>query len=896
MTDDSTVSKRTKPLQQGVVLAGRYRLRTVIGEAEGARLYEASDLQLADRRTIVAEVAGEERDLLARTWLSADSPWTAALLDVVSIAGRVCAVFDLDDDAASLSRVAGVSREQRASLIVDVARVIDRTAAAGLPVRLLTDHTLWVEGLPAEGRLRAIPIPIPGRPVGESTAADLAALARLTAQQLFGIDPTVAPQTALARLPDAIQAVLEPLYADAPDERLAAGARPDVLLAVLGLSHGASRVPVPVVSGPPPTFGTQLTAAANHARRKSIRELGGAVAFLLFILAFVAPLGAGSVAPATGLVSPLPVPVPVSEPVLQAPSMISAVPAPTVRTHPAADHLHPVRTAVVYHSVRNDGPVPEGHFRLSGLEEVSAYRKHARVFLAENRIVRVERFDPRSRLVTTTTYTYDGDGRVASESVYFSTGALLSSGTFSYERGGSRGVYEGRHHTGAPSPRGCASIRFVLDDDGRYLSRRCFDIADDRALFHGGHHEERFQYEGSAITQTFWSGRGNPVQLYDGYFGTRETIDDEGRVAVREYLGRDGELVRDRSVGAARVEFTWQTGGVATERLFDEESQPTLGARGWHRAVEFRRRTGELSSYATYDTSYQPVPQGLTGVARIIYTADANGLVQEEAYYDVGGAPVIDANGVHRIEFIRDTHDNILRECHFDLHSLVNSPILDEVSCVVSEQDEFGFVASERFYGADGSPVTDSRAMVHGVDLERDALNRVTRRGYVAVNGSAGATWAGYHAIEYSYDEWGRFTEYRYRTHDGQPARTTTEVTTVRTQYDTANREVRRCFFGHSGDPVAMATGFGSNAHCFSWVYVGDQLDEIAYTDVGDRAVNAEFDSSAHRGAYLHFEWGDSGSLLTQEYYDESRTLIETKNCLSPLTCIAVDGWSWHVP
>jgi hypothetical protein len=901
MTDDSTVGKRTKPLQQGVVLAGRYRVHLVVGETDRARIYEAQDLQLADRRTMMCEVVGDNRDVLARAWLNSDSPWTAALLDVISLDGRVCAVFDLDADAASLPGVAGVSREQRASLIVDVARVVERTAAAGLSVRFVTDHTLWVEGLPAEGRLRAIPVPTPGRPPDESTAADLAALVRLASQQLFGIDPTVAPQTALAQLPDAIQTVFEPLYADAPAERLAAGARPDVLQAVLGLSHGASRVPVPVVHGPPPSFGTQLTAASNYARRKTVRELGGAVAILLIVLATLAPFSDVRSSSEASSGSTERVPASSTQLTPEFSALVSAVPVPEIRTHPATDYQHPTQTAVVYRSVRNDGPAPEGYEQLDSADDVPNDQRHARMFFVDSRPVRVERFDPMQRLVTTMTYAYDDLGRITTEAVYLSTGAPVSTGSYNYDRAtrGDRfagsGVYEGRHHTGAPTPRGCARVRFRLDEDGRYLSRRCFDFADDEGLFLGGHHEERFAYGRETTTQTFYSTSGREIRTYDGVHGVRETIDGQGRVSAREFLDDDGDGILNETLGAAIVEFTFSS-GVATERLFDVDRSPVNGAHGWHRAVEFRRRTGELSTYATYDLSDQLVPQGVSGVAQIVYTSDDFGLVADERFLDTSGNPVTNPSGVHRIGYIRDSHDNVLRECHFGTDQRILSAALRGVSCVVSEQDEFGFVLGERFYGPDGLPAVDSVSDVHGVDLERDSLNRVSRRAYVDVNGGPGLTWAGYHAIEYSYDEWARVITSRFRGVDGAAAQTATKVASLAHEYDTVGRAVSRCFFSGTAAPVAMVTGFGRGAHCFRWVYVGDSLDEIAYTDVDGDPVAAEFADQDHRGAYLHFVWNPVGALIRQEYYDGSRTRLASRDCSSPSTCIAVDGWSWHVP
>lgn len=871
------------------MLAGRYRVRATVGETDGARVYEADDILLADRRTLVCEVVSEDRDQLAAAWVAADSPWTAPLLDVVAIDGRVCGVFDIDEDAASLAGISGVSREQRASLIVDVARLIDRTAAAAQSLRLVTAHTLWVEGLPAEGRLRAIPIPMPGSAAADNSAADLAALPRLVSQQLFGIDPTEPPASALARLPDAIQAALEPLYSDVPADRLAAGARPDVLHAVLGLSHGASRVPVPVVQGPPPTVGTQLSAASNAARRKSRREIAVAIALLVFSYLFFAP-GASR----EGVVGPVSS-VERTPEVRFVESLRYEVPTPEVRTHPPIDQMHPAGDATFFHSVRNDGPIVTGHFELGGPEAARPYDPHARVFYGGGRALRVEQFAPRARLRTSTTYEYDSQGRVRAEVTYLSTGALLSTREYRY-RDDMRGVFEGRSHTGAPSPAGCGSVHFTLDGDGRYTSLRCFDIGGERATFPSGYHEERFVYLGTSVTRSHWTDRGRHFTLDDGYHAVRETIDDRGRVTMREFLDEAGDPVNNIAYGATRIEFTWQTGGVSTERLYRGEGQPVLGAQGWHRSVEFRRRNGELSSFGTYDLQYQPVAQTGTTVARINYLSDDNGLVAAEEYFDVRGEPTTDAVGVHRIEYVRDAHNNVLQECHFDLDGRVDSAALDGVSCVNSEQDEYGYVSAESYYRFDGAPTVDSRANVHRVEIGRDAMNRVTRRAYFDQNGEPMTTWAGYHAIDYQHDEWGNVREYAYRSADGSIAETSTKTAVVTAEHDARGRESRRCFFDRQQEPVRMASGFGSPAHCLSWTYSGEFVDELAYTGLEGQPVLATFSSYSHAAAYLHFEWSPAGVLLRQELYDAARVLLETRECTAPTTCISVDGWSWHIP
>lgn len=890
--------RATKALQQGVVLAGRYRLKSTVGEANGARIYEAEDLQLADRRALVAEVVSDDRAGLAKAWLAADSPWTASLLDVVAIDGRVCGVFDIDADAASLQGAAGLSREQRASLIVDVARIIDRRLASGVAVRYVTDITLWIEGLPAEARLRAIPLPNTKGAPDDEIATDLAALARLAAQQLFGIDPTMPPANALDRLPDGIQAVLEPLYADSPAERLSAGARPDVLHAVLGLSHGASRVPVPVVQGPPLALAARLSSGNNHTRRKSLREIGGAIGFLLFLLAFFTPFGSSEASYVPSAVSVVPPLSPPSETQLVGPTLtpqVYSVPLPVVETQPGRDHLRPIGRASLFHTAIEDGPVPVGAWPVADLAALPPYLGHVRIFETDDLVYRVERFAPRQRLTSVTNYTYDNGGRVIGAQKYSSTGALLLEGVFKYE-GSRSGVYEGRYHTGAAMPIGCASVEFDLDREGRYTSRRCLNRAGNPSVFSDGHHEERVEYADAVSVSSYWDAQGDEHYQNGEYQLVRTTRDGQGRVAREEFLDFDGDPVLNSEVGGASVQHSRPSSMASAERLFGIDGEPVLGAGGWHRAVEMRRSTGELSSYRTYGLSGEPVVQLGTDVAEIRYLPTDERLIGEERYFGARGQVVVDANGAHRIEYIRDSHNNILRQCHFGTSAPVVTAALDDVHCIVSSQDEYGFVMSEAFYNVDGTRMLDSRARVHSVRFVRDALNRVTHRSFWN-GGLPQMTWAGYHAVSLVYDEWGDVTDTSYLATDLTPAITTTGIATVRRAHDEAGREIRRCFFGSDGSPAASRAGFSSGTHCMTWLYLDGLLEEIGYIGADGNPVNAQFTNEANdNAAFLHFRWGPGGTLESQAYYDVGRVLTRTIQCRAPQACIAVDGWSWHIP
>lgn len=888
-----------RAIRKGTVLAGRFAVDDQVASENGTRLYSGRDLRLGERRVLVAVVAGDDAARRTREWLSADSPWTAPILDIVALDGRVAAVFGLDSDASPIEASPGASREQRAALLLELVHALDATQ--GQPdLRLVGPQQLWVDGLPADARLRIIPVPV--EPSAGGRADDMAALARLIASQLYGIDETTAPDLALAALPSSLRSLLEPYYADDPTERLAAPINVAGFRGAFGTGAGASRVPVMLATPPPKSLATRVAAARHRMRSRSRREIAIAAAILALLAWIGLPLLSHphSTSATSEVAEAIGVPTPVANP--PAPS-IAAI-EPEIQTHPPQDLLWPARYATFYHDVHLHGPTPTPVGQLANPEDPASaaslpaahpWESHVRVFRENAQIVRVERFGPANQFLSYDVFTYvPGENRVASITRFSSTGLEDVTRSFDWDRQ----VFEDRHLSGALSDDGCSAVEFELDDAGRFERLDCLGRNGDPQPFANGFERIRFSYAGDPgatryMRENYLNRDDDPMNHVGGYAVSLTHFDSAGRVTRHAVFDETGiEPAVDASSGAHAAHYSY--GQYAQVLLFLADGVPTTGVSGWHAQRTTYSSEGHLQERATYDDTGNLVPLDGTRIARIHFRTNDQGLVTAQWLRDVDGAPAIDGNGVQRIEYVRDAHNNILRECHFGLRNeRVRSPALNGVHCVVYDQDALGQQMGERYYDIDFTPMRNDLAEVQRVTVHRDVRGRIVERRYFTSDGEPDTSWTGYHGIRYAYDAWGYEVGYEYFDQTGALVRPTTGVSSVALTRDPFGRETSRCFFDGNGKAQAMVEGFGRNAACFFSDYEDGELVRIRYTDVRGEPVLANF-GSLGSASEITFEYAADGRLERQRFLGPDGEVRRMADCDRARSCVSTVGWSWH--
>ena len=882
-------------LSVGTVVAGRYHVVSRIAANGAARIYEGVDLGLAERRVTLVVVAGTDRDAWASAWAAIDSPWTAPLLDVVALDGRVAAVFELDADAAELPGLAGASREQRAAVLTSVAELLERESAQ-LGLRICGPGQLWVEGLPLDARLRALPIP--GLDA-EARAEDLRVFARLVAKQLFGVARSAPPESVMAAVPDALGNELEPLLSPDSATRITAGVSGMAIRRALNVGVGASRVPVLQVVPTDLTLSSRTAAGESRARRRTRVEL--VVASGVFLL-LVALFGSGPLVEEAPYVydSTTTAAYPSVPPLaVDAAEQMYAMPEPTSSTFPPSDNIWPVRTAAFYTAVDLDGPVPVGTGFLGqgevGRAAVKPWEPHVRIFNDdEGRPLRIEEFDRGNLFLGYEVYTYAEDQRLRNIVQHSSTGVAIGTVTFSSDFT----TMSARNVTGRVQGFGCPSVAFELDSAGRYEQLNCRGRDGGPSVFPSG--GTRWEYSYSTrrrggereVTRASYGADSMPIT---GTARRVDSYDARGRwTGNRAFDGANTPVV-DPDMGAHEKRRSYAE-RVEIVAYYDRENLPTLGLAGWHEERTRYGLEGGLVSRSLHGVNGQLQNSSL-GIAEWRYRTDANQLVSHEQWFTSDGGPVVDANGVAEIRYIRDAHNNVMSECHYGRSGVpVLSNALAGVHCRLRLYDVQGWLVGESYYGTNRLSMKDNLVEVERVSVTRDDRRRVYERSYFDAAWNPATSWSGYHGVRYGYDTWGNETSYEYLDSTGAVFDPVHGVARVTMTLDDDGRETQRCFENASGEQRALSSGFGRGAACFHKHYdEAGRLLRINYTDVDGEPVLAEF-NQPRAAAEIRFNYSADGRLSSQQFRDVSGSLLTSLDCRQANQCIGTSGWSWHVP
>lgn len=267
------------PLQVGQAIAGRWVILEVLVGDDGAgyRVGLAADQEFPGQTAAV---------LLMTSQVASSSPLPSAtalpglvpsLVTRLTLPGGVCDVRALPGNSTAIEAATTLSREARAALLLEAVAALD--ACPGWS--LFGPGRLRVTGQGAQARLWALPVPAVA-----SNGADARWLANAVASLLFGVPMSATSDEVRARVPDVVGTCLAPLLdASGPVE----GLDLEVWAAVLGVSQGALRPPVPQVRAP----ASDARLAALQQRRsmadrqlKLGRAILAGVALLVVALAF----------------------------------------------------------------------------------------------------------------------------------------------------------------------------------------------------------------------------------------------------------------------------------------------------------------------------------------------------------------------------------------------------------------------------------------------------------------------------------------------------------------------------------------------------------------------------------------------------------------------------------
>ena len=176
--------------------------------------------------------------------------------------------------------------------------------------------------------------------------------------------------------------------------------------------------------------------------------------------------------------------------------------------------------------------------------------------------------------------------------------------------------------------------------------------------------------EGKTIEERYFDADGNPVKLYDSYYGVRYEYHDH-EVIIR-YLDSQGN------------EMLLTTYSVIVRTLDDDGR--------------------DVDDYY-YDLDKQPIQYaGYYGMHR---DYDNNGWNNRVTYLDENGQPVLCSSGYAIKEYKRDADGTITGEFYFDAQENPTKSSLGEYGQLY-ERDENGRISQITYLGSDGNAATNS--------------------------------------------------------------------------------------------------------------------------------------------------------------------------------------------
>jgi hypothetical protein len=381
----------------------------------------------------------------------------------------------------------------------------------------------------------------------------------------------------------------------------------------------------------------------------------------------------------------------------------------------------------------------------------------------------------------------------------------------------------------------------------------------------------------------------------------------EGSRLVRlEHLNGRGFLIDDKQICASWQPF-WQStvlkdaicrdrNGIVRRRIHylksgaevrwtDYLGRPADDPRG-HALGRLRRfdEAGRLVGWLAVDERGNPSRASEFGVAETRLKRNANGIVVEQSFHDIGGQRLRNHAGVHRYVYEVDAEGKLLSLRFFDE---TGKPIAnhDGVHLIRHAYDDAGNIVRTEWYGVDERPTLMAEEGAAAVDIVRDDHGAEIERRLFDERGNL-ALGASHYAVQrIAVDakgfpiEWTHFgvdgsTIRRVEGHfrrkdvrnahgytvlseafdiDGQPVTSLLGAARIVTEYNARDNVTRMTTTLPSGEPVETTAGYA----VAEYGYDGDRI-------IGTRFLNAKQGrtNSADGHCETHFIYGPAGAMV----------------------------------
>ena len=387
---------------------------------------------------------------------------------------------------------------------------------------------------------------------------------------------------------------------------------------------------------------------------------------------------------------------------------------------------------------------------------------------------------------------------------------------------------------------------------------------------------------------------------------TWDFVSEGSRLVRLDHLNGRGFLIDDKQICASWQPF-WQStvlkdaicldrNGIVRRRIHylksggevrwtDYLGRPADDPRG-HALGRLRRfdEAGRLVGWLAVDELGNPSRASEFGVAETRFKRNANGIVVEQSFHDIGGQRLRNRAGVHRYVHEVDAEGKILSLRSFDE---TGKPVAnhDGVHLVRHAYDDAGNIVRTEWYGVDERPVLMAEEGAAAVDVVRDDHGAEIERRLFDEQGNL-ALGAFHYAIQriavdtkgfpIAWTHFGvdgspiRRLDGHFRRRDvrnahgytvlsetfdidGQPIAGLSGAARTVTDYDARDNVIRMTTTLPSGEPAETTAGYAIVRH----YYDGDRLIETRFLDAKQDRTNA-----ADGHCETHFIYGAAGAML----------------------------------
>ena len=308
---------------------------------------------------------------------------------------------------------------------------------------------------------------------------------------------------------------------------------------------------------------------------------------------------------------------------------------------------------------------------------------------------------------------------------------------------------------------GYAGEKLSYNKAGRVSLRRYTDADGNPVLKTDGVGAEEYTYKGGRVDKTMYLDRElKPVRCKDGYYGRKDTYDDDGNLVERVFLGEDGKAHAPEGETYAVMKREYNARHYITrESYFDAGGTAVLCAAGYASVTFERDAAGNNLCERYFDTAEKGTfsTDGYGGIRRE-YTTDSK--EKKRTYLNVFGDPMMSPEGYSTATYAY-TGDGWLRKvCYFDTKE---QPVRNArgVAKEIYTFDESGNRIKEKYFGLNDK-VTVCRGKYAGMFKDYDESNRLIRIRYFDRHEEPCMTKNGYAVAERVYDANGKFKETVY--------------------------------------------------------------------------------------------------------------------------------------